>query len=333
MPRESHARESADPFVPRRGLRNAHAQTIVSTFLPRVNLLPPPEERLFQVEPETQVLCHCHWQPDRAGALTVVIVHGLEGSAASQYVIGTGSKAWAAGMNVLRMNIRNCGGTERLGPALYHSGLSADVGAVTRSLIGQDRLQRLAVVGFSMGGNQVLKLIGEWGREAPPQVRCAVAVSPGMDLSVSADALHTGLNRLYEWHFLRSLKKRMRRKSELFPGRYELARLRRLRSMRDFDHAITAAYCGFTGADDYYARASSSRLVDRISIPTLIIHANDDPFVKILPETRARLRANPNIRYIETEHGGHCAFLADADGYDGRWAERRIVNFLREQGP
>src|SRR5579871_3902699 len=132
----------SDSFVPRRGLRNAHLQTIASTFLPRVNRLPPPEDRLFQVEPETQVLCHCHWQADRRGAMTAVIVHGLEGSSGSQYVIGTGNKAWAAGMNVVRMNIRNCGGTERLGPALYHSGLSTDVGAVARALIEQESLER-----------------------------------------------------------------------------------------------------------------------------------------------------------------------------------------------
>jgi predicted alpha/beta-fold hydrolase len=145
---------------------------------------------LFQVEEGVQVLCHCHWHPDRRQALSVLIVHGLEGSSESHYVLGTAQKALAGGMNVVRMNIRNCGGTERLGPTLHHSGLSTDVGAVARALISQESLPRLALVGFSMGGNLVLKLAGEWGREAPEQLQAVAAVSPAIDLAASADALH-----------------------------------------------------------------------------------------------------------------------------------------------
>ena len=136
------------------------------------------------------MLCHCHWQPQRAGAMTVVIVHGLEGSSDSQYVIGTGSKAWAAGMNVVRMNMRNCGNTEHLGPTLYNSSMSADVGSIAKTLIAEDGLQKLAFIGYSMGGNLVLKLLGEWGAGAPPQVKAGVGVSPAVDLAPSADALH-----------------------------------------------------------------------------------------------------------------------------------------------
>src|SRR5678816_62586 len=117
-----------DTFIPRRGLRGAHVQTLAGNFMRRENRLPPPIDRLFDVEPEVQVLCHCHWQPEeiKHRAMTVIIVHGLEGSTASRYVIGLGSKAWALGMNVVRMNMRNCGGTEELAPTLYHSGLSTD---------------------------------------------------------------------------------------------------------------------------------------------------------------------------------------------------------------
>ena len=124
-----------EPFQPRRALRGGHAQTIAGNFLPRRNQLPPAEDRLFHVEPEVQVLCHCHWQPDRSGAMTLIIVHGLEGSSESGYVIGTGNKAWCAGMNVVRMNMRNCGNTESLGPTLYNSGMSDDVGAVDYCLL------------------------------------------------------------------------------------------------------------------------------------------------------------------------------------------------------
>jgi predicted alpha/beta-fold hydrolase len=319
-----------EPFRPRRFLTSAHVQTVAGNFLPRRNLLPAPEERLFSVEPEVQVLCHCHWQPQRTSAMTLVIVHGLEGSSDSQYVIGTGSKAWDAGMNVVRMNMRNCGDTEHLGPTLYNSSMSSDVGAIARSLITDDRLQKLAFIGYSMGGNLVLKLLGEWGEQAPREVKAGVGVSPAMDLAPSADALHKAANRMYEWKFLRGLRRRVLRKAALYPERYNVGRrdVRLMRSLRDFDDQITARYSGFADAQDYYTRAASANVLDRIIVPTLVIHAQDDPFIRVLPETRQKLRANPNITFIETEHGGHCAFLADANGYDGRWAERQAIAFI-----
>jgi predicted alpha/beta-fold hydrolase len=283
------------------------------------------------VEADTQVLCHCHWQPDRHERLTVVIVHGLEGSAESQYVIGNANKAWAAGWNAVRMNIRNCGGTQKLAATLYHSGLSADVRAVVETLIDEDRLAKVALVGYSMGGNQVLKAAGEWGGDHPRELKAVAAVSPGVDLDACATLLHKWQNRIYELHFVWSLKRNMRRKARLFPGRFDQVPLRGVGSIRDFDDRITAHYSGFADASDYYYRASAARVMDRVAVPTLVLHALDDPFITITPETRAKMVANPNIRLIETKHGGHCGFLADAsDGYDGRWAEAKIQEFLRE---
>jgi predicted alpha/beta-fold hydrolase len=320
-----------DPFHPRRFLTNGHAQTIAGNFLPRRSLLPPPEDRLFSVEPEVQVLCHCHWQPQRQTATTLIIVHGLEGSSDSQYVIGTGSKAWAAGMNVVRMNMRNCGSTEHLTPTLYNSSMSGDVGAIAKTLIADDHLEKLAFVGYSMGGNLVLKLLGEWGREAPPEVKAGVGVSPAMDLAPSSDALHRGPNRIYEWKFLNGLRRRMMRKMALYPDIYKFSRsdLSTLRSLREFDDRVMSPHCGFLGADDYYARAAAANVVDRIAVPTLILHAEDDPFIRVLPATRAKLLANSHITYIETAHGGHCAFLEEPNGYDGRWAEKQAVAFIQ----
>jgi predicted alpha/beta-fold hydrolase len=320
-----------EPFTPRRFIVNGHAQTIAGNFLPRRNLLPEPEERLFSVEPDVQVLCHCHWQPQRRTAMTLIIVHGLEGSSESQYVIGTGSKAWVAGMNVVRMNMRNCGDTERLGPTLYNSSMSGDVGAIAKTLIVDDGVQNLAFVGYSMGGNLVLKLLGEWGKQAPGEVKAGVGVSPAMDLAPSADALHDPANRIYEWKFLRGLRQRVLRKAALYPERYKIGRrdMRGLRSLRDFDDQVTAPYCGFRDAQDYYTRASSANVLDRIAVPTLVLHADDDPFIRVLPETREKLLHNPNITYVETAHGGHCAFLATPNGYDGRWAERQAIAFTQ----
>ena len=328
---QSSSDQEFQPFVPRRFLRNRHAQTLAGNFLPRANALPAAEEQLFQVEEGVQVLCHCHWQPQPERHATVIIVHGLEGSSLSQYVVGTGSKAWTAGMNVVRMNMRNCGNTEKLTPTLYHSGLSSDVGTVVRTLIEQKSLRQIAAVGYSMGGNLVLKLAGDWSGSAPAELKAVAAVSPAADLGPSADAMHRPSNWIYEWKFLLSLMRRYKRKAALFPDSYKKV-ARFPRSIREFDDVITAQYCGFTGAQDYYTRASAARVIDKIKVPTLIIHALDDPFIRLLPETRAKIAANPQVTLLETCHGGHCAFLAAPNGNDGRWAELQIISFFRRQG-
>ena len=320
-----------ESFVPRRWLAGGHRQTLVGNYLRRPHVLPEPEERLFTVEPEVQILCHCHWQPERAARMTAVLVHGLEGSSESQYMYGVGSKAWTLGMNVVRMNMRTCGGTEALTPTLYHNGLGSDVGAIVEELIREDRLERLAMVGYSMGGNLCLFRAGTWATHAPPQLKAVCAVSPSMDLAISADALGEPMNAPYEWHFVRSLKKRFRKKAELHPERYDATRCAGVSTIREFDDKITAPYNGFRDADDYYTQCSAGQYLERIAVPTLIVHALDDPFIRVTAETRARALANPNITYIETEHGGHCAFLAEPNGYDGRWAERRVVQFLAAQ--
>ena len=328
---------SPEPFIPRRLLRNAHLQTITGNFLPRTDRLPAAVAVLVGISDApvsqipTRVLCHCHWQPAdvRSSSPTAILLHGLEGSSGSQYIVGNANKLWHAGANVIRMNMRNCGGTEHLTPTLYHSGLSGDVAAVMNFFLQREALQSIALVGYSMGGNLVLKLAGELGREAPPQLRSVVGVSPAIDLGPSAAALHRPQNRIYERRFLRALLKRFRRKVSLFPKVYDPNRADGIRSLRDFDHRITALYSGFASAEDYYHRAAAARVVSRIAVPTLIIHAKDDPFVTITPETVADIRANANIAFVQTRHGGHCAFLASPSSeYDGYWAESTLLRFI-----
>jgi uncharacterized protein len=330
---------SIGEFVPRRFLRSGHLQTLAGNFLPRKHYLPDPEERLIEVDPgrkepdgrvvpPSQVLCHCHWQPNAAERLTILVVHGLEGSSASQYMLGNASRAWAAGCNVIRMNMRNCGGTEHLTPTLYHSGLSGDVEVVMRTLAAQRSLSAFALVGYSMGGNLVLKLAGDLAEGAPAYLKAVVGVSPVIDLGVSSDALHLPRNRVYEWKFMRGLMGRFRRKAALFPELYSLQGVTAIRSVREFDDKITAPYSGFADAKDYYYRAASARVIHTIAVPTLVLHALDDPFIRITPETYEALQGNPEITLIETKHGGHCAFLADANGYDGYWAEKILLGFV-----
>jgi len=346
-----------DPFTPHRLLRGPDAQTIAGWALKPRAALPRAEDRLFKVAAGVQVLCRCHWQPqakpapeDCAGnsasvarrrvALpgqvrytTLLLVHGLEGSSESNYMLGTAQKAFAAGMNVARMNIRNCGGTERLSSTLYHSGLSEDLAAVAEQLAADERTGMVAIAGFSLGGNQALKLAGEWGARPPAYVKAVAAVSPAMDLAASCDLLHRRRNRVYEWQFLRSLKRRVKLKRALPVGdadanpRAQGATAPRLRSMREFDDVITAPAFGFAGAADYYARASASRLLPEIRVPTLLIYAADDPFICVLPETRERLRQNPRITVMECRNGGHCGFI----GAGGRrWAEEKVVEFVSQ---
>lgn len=330
---------TGNEFKPRRFLHNGHLQTIIGNYLHRVDSLPEAVPQLVEVFPAaddkaaSHVLCHCHFQATeiRATRPTAIIVHGLEGSSKSQYVVGNANKLWRAGCNVVRMNMRNCGGTERLSPTLYHSGLSGDVDAVMRFFIARERLQSVALVGYSMGGNLVLKLAGDLGSSAPRELKSVIGVSPAIDLGPSADALHEPLNRVYEIKFLRSLVARYRRKAELFPAIYDPKKADGLRSLRDFDERVTAFYAGFAGADDYYFRAAAARVLDRIAVPTLVLHALDDPFVRLTPESCAKLYANPCLTMLEPKHGGHCAFLADADparGDDGYWAESTLLKFL-----
>ncbi len=256
------------------------------------------------------------------------MVHGLEGSSDSRYIQGIAARAWEAGCNVVRMNMRNCGETEALTPTLYHSGLSGDVGVVVRHYSQRFALQRVALVGYSMGGNLVLKLAGEWGHQSP---LCAVAaVCPAIDLAPGSDALHEPLNRAYEWRFLLGLKARYVRKAKLFPGIYvPLKEIGPVRSIRDFDDKILARYWAFRNADDYYDRAAAARVVDKIAVPTLILHSQDDPFIRLLPGTRAKLLANPHIDFVETRHGGHCAYLSNDPGNEIHWAEAVVIRYLQ----
>lgn len=326
-------------FQPRRFLHNGHLQTIFGNYLPRKSSLPTPEAQLVEVSPATdyqissQVLCHCHWQPAdvRAGRPTAIIVHGLEGSSSSQYVIGNANKLWRAGCNVVRMNMRNCGGTEALAPTLYHSGLSGDVDAVMRFFVDLHQLQSIALIGYSMGGNLILKLAGDLGKTPPPQLRAVIGVSPVIDLAPSSDALHLWQNRIYEKKFVRAMLRRFRRKASLFPRAFDPNQAVGISSLRDFDEHIVALYAGFSGAEDYYHRVAAARVIDQITVPTLILNSADDPFIRIASDTRDKIMANPNITFIETAQGGHCAFLAQPDpatNYDGYWAEHTLLRFI-----
>jgi uncharacterized protein len=284
-------------------------------------------ERYFDVADDTRVLAHCHWQRDPRNHPTLIVLHGLEGSSEAHYMRGVAAKAWADGFNVVRLNQRNCGGTEHLSRSLYHSGLTADPLFVLRELIKRDGLDRIAIAGYSLGGNLALKLAGELGTGAPPELKAVCGVSPVIELESCVRAIERRQNVVYQLNFVRNLRARMRRKARAFPGDWELAPLWRIWTIRAFDELYTAPHHGFAGASDYYHRASAMRVIDRIAIPALILTAEDDPFVPVEPFRDPRVAQNPNIRTIVTPHGGHCGFVSEPNGYDGYWAERLLVDF------
>jgi predicted alpha/beta-fold hydrolase len=318
-----------EPFVPRPALRGGHRMTLYSWGDPRrFPRLPPATLRYFDVAPDARVLAHCHWQPRPWEHPTILGLHGLNGSSDAHYMKGIAAKGYARGMNVVRLNQRNCGGTEHLSAGLFHSGLTADPKQVLEELIAVDGLRSITVAGYSLGGNLALKLAGEYGEAAPPALTAAAAVSPILEISECVRALERRENVLYEWNFVRGLKRRMKRKGRLQPGVWDLRSLDRIRTVREFDDVYTAPSFGFAGAEDYYHRASAMRVIDRVRLPTLIITAEDDPFVPSQPFHDPKVTGNPAITLCVCRHGGHCGFVGPRhNGSDGYWAEDQIVEF------
>lgn len=293
--------------------------------------LPPAEARLIHVEHDSQVLAHCLWQPERRSHPTVVVLHGLEGSSGVHYMRGVADKAWRRGWNVVLLNQRNCGGTEHLAPGLYHSGLTDDPRAVMRALMAADGLDRFAVVGYSLGGNLAVKLAGEAGDHGDIPLAGVAAVCPTIDLERCVRAIERRVNIPYHLNFVRNLRARMRRKNAAWPGRFDLGPLGRIWTIRTFDDVYTAPHHGFGNAANYYQRASAIGVVDRIRIPTLILAAEDDPFVPHQQFLEPAIRARPEIDVRISKHGGHCGFLADpASDDDGYWAETTAMRFLSD---
>lgn len=341
-------------FVPHSLFKSGHAQTIAGYAWPRRSRFRAhthDEARLFEVAPDVRLLAHCRWQEDKTtnaqanGVMgegneaptrrdhpTIVLLHGLEGSSASIYLLGTAEKAFAAGFNVVRVNMRNCGETEHLAPTLYNSGMSGDMCAIVAELIERDKLSSIFLAGFSMGGNIILKLAGEYGSNPPPQVKAICAVSPAIDLAACADKIAHRSNIIYQRRFLRGLRRRMHRKAILYPERYDLREFRRVRTIRDFDNVFTARDGGYIDAADYYARSSALAFIPHICVPTLILHAQDDPFIPFDAFNHRHIRENPYIALLTPQRGGHVGFVAAgraANDEDVFWAENRIVDFCR----
>lgn len=323
------ARQS-ELFVPRSSLTGGHRMTLYGWGNPRYfPRLPGPTIRYFDVDHDARVLAHCHWQPRPWLHPTIIVLHGLNGSSRAHYMCGIADKAFTLGMNVVRLNQRNCGDTERLSAGLFHSGLTTDARRVIEELASVDGLRAIAVAGYSLGGNLALKLAGQYGENVPSALKAVAAVSPILEIGACVRALELPSNALYQWNFVKDLKRRMVRKDRYWPGRFDLTRLPSIRTVRQFDEVYTAPHFGFASAEDYYHRASAMRVVDQITVPTLIITAEDDPFVPAEPFYDPSVTGNRSITLQVCRYGGHCGFVGERNGrHDGYWAEDQIVSFV-----
>jgi uncharacterized protein len=305
--------------------------TVAAVYWPRGFALPVPEERLFRVDADSQILGRCHWQKGKQRDVPVIaIVHGLEGSCDSNYMRGIADKAFRRGFHVVRLNQRNCGGTERLTPTLYNSGMSEDYRAVFEELADEDGFTQIFFAGYSMGGNLVTKMAGEYGDRAPKALRGVCTVCPAIDLAACADALERRDNYFYQRHFVNGLMSRYARKAKLFPETYSRDGFAKIRTVREFDDQITAPCFGYRDAQEYYDAAGARKVVGRVRVPMLMITAQNDPFVPYEAFLAALVSENPAIQFIAPEHGGHCGFISKNGGAERFWAEQRVVDFCAE---
>ena len=316
-------------FEPHPLLKNGHAMTVAAALVPRRFDIPPAEARRFQVDQDSWLLGHCHWQPGkRQDAPVLVLVHGLEGSSDSNYMRGIAEKAFHCGFHIVRLNQRNCGGTEALTPTLYNSGMSGDYRAVFEELSNHDGFEQIFFAGYSMGGNLVTKMAGEFAEAVPSALRAVCAVCPALDLAACADALERTENYLYQRRFVSGLMGRYARKQKLFPEHYQLnGALGPISTVRQFDDVITAPQFGYRDAQDYYEYVGAKRVASQIRVPFLMITAQDDPFVPYESFLAAKISDNPAIRFVAPQHGGHCGFISKHSGAKRFWAEQRIVEF------
>jgi len=304
-------------------LRGGHAQTILPVFLPRLHPRWQTRERLELPDGDFLDL---FWQ--RGGHERLAILsHGLEGSVQAGYIRGMAATLGKAGWDVLAWNYRSCGGVENRLPRSYHSGESDDLRLVIAH--AAKSYPKIALIGFSLGGNITLKCLGETA--AHLAIVAAVAVSAPVDLASCARALDVRPgNAIYLRRFLHSLIGKMEAKARRFPGHIQTRGIHRIRTIREFDDRYTAPLHGFRDADDYWARASSLPLLHCITVPTLLLNARNDPLLD-LPSFPADIAAAVHTLYLEApDHGGHVGFL-DFTLSGQPWHERRVVQFLSAQ--
>ncbi len=306
-------------YRPPWGLANGHLQTILPVLFRRVAPITYERERI--ATPDGDFL-DLDWNRDHRSDSLVIITHGLEGNSANASVQGMAGAFHRAGWDTLAWNLRGCSGELNRLLRTYHSGAWEDLQSVIEYAAGT--YLRIALVGFSIGGNLTLKYLGDHGTSIDPRIVGAVAFSVPCDLASSALALESRINSIYMNHFLRDLRRKIREKALTFPGGIPTQGLDRIRTFREFDGTYTAPLNGFLSAEDYWAKASSKPSLHGITVPTLLVNALNDPFLgpECFPKKEAA--ANPHLHLELPESGGHLGFLTLEKEY---WSETRAVEF------
>lgn len=312
-------------FRPHPLFRNGHVQTIAAAYLPAPRS--PYKARQHQVElPDGDRLvlhddCPDTWQ---AGERVALLIHGLSGCHRSGYMVRLAERLEHAGVRTFRMDLRGCGAGVALARLPYHSGRSEDAAAALQHVARLCTASPAAIVGFSMGGNIALKLVGELGEEACGHLDRAVAICPPIDLAPAVEHLHRPRNRLYERHFIKRLVRAVRERERAMPD-LPVAEFRRLpRSLWEFDDVFTAPICGFGDAANYYQQSGAIRVAHRTRLPTLVIAAQDDPLVPAAP--LEWLRGKPAIDLRITRHGGHVGYIGWRE--HRCWLDEQIVQWV-----
>lgn len=309
------------------GLANGHLQTMIPHLFRKVDGVRYVRERVERPDGDFVDIDISRTEAFRNGTdRAVIVLHGMEGCSRREYVVAAVRAFNRRGWDAVAYNFRGCSGVPNRLVRAYHSGETGDLQAVVEHVLEKGRYRTVALVGFSLGGNMVLKYLGERCAAVPPFVKCAVAVSVPCDLAACERRINAPENRIYLERFLGYFREKIRIKMALFPGEVDDAAFASIRTLADFDDHYTAPMSGFADARDYYARCSSRQFLPGISVPTLVINARNDP---LLPEAcfpLAEAEANPNL-YLETpESGGHVGFIRFS-GNGEYWHERRAAVF------
>jgi len=261
----------------------------------------------------------------------VVLIHGLEGSSTSKYILAAASELNKAGYDTVSFNLRGCSGEDNILLSTYHSGKTEDLEFVISYLIENYFYDKIMIVGYSLGGNITLKYFGEHVKTISDKVSCGVAISVPVDLASSSRTMGTSKNKIYMYKFLRSLRKKILIKTQKYPDyKLDIKKLLKSKTFKEFDGLYTAPVSGFSGPEDYWEKASSKPYLPSIKKPVLLISSKDDPFLakECYPYKEAK---ESNYFHLEvTKYGGHVGFISSFLPKKNRWLENRILQFIRD---
>ncbi len=302
---------------------HAHVQTVFPSLFRRVSIdyqretIPTPDGDVLDID----------WLKKPGAKSCLIITHGLEGSSRSPYVMGLARAMAQQGLDIAAWNFRGCGGTTNRTSLMYHSGATYDLHTIVSFVDSLSQYQNIYIAGFSLGGNMVLKYLGEQVFPIPPTVSRAIAFSVPCDLAACSEALARPSNALYMKRFLKLLRAKIRAKMEALPGTISDEGYESLKNFRDFDDRYTAPIHGFRDANDYWQRNHCKQFLPDIRIPTLLINAGDDPFLSASAYPTAEALASQHFYFEQPKYGGHCGFVA-FNRQSVYWSEQRAAEFL-----